>query len=332
MALPAYADKWTDITGKYSVEADFVVLESGTVTLKKQGGKAVRVPLGKLCADDQRRAQDLHNQLCADGTPGESLSKWTDISGKYSTEAAFLSIENGNVRLRKKDGIKIILPIEKLSATDQQRAIELGKCADVIATSTSIAQKPATTATELTNDSVPAKDATITADERVVQDETVVPTYEKGKSDQKQLLLGTPNVGALIVNLGANWNASDVKQIGHWIWNKFVLTGDSTFWARAPSDGSPREAQVANAIAESSKDSPPRELLYGVLKPLIDATDSDVKVPANFMYVRFSKPFLEKHFCTQIDRTMPVRDTVLGASVSGHLADDCRFETGIDQK
>ena len=67
MALPAYADKWTDITGEHSVEAEFVVLESGAVTLKKQDGHTVRVPLEKLCADDQRRAQDLHNRLSTFG-------------------------------------------------------------------------------------------------------------------------------------------------------------------------------------------------------------------------------------------------------------------------
>jgi len=77
------------------------------------------------------------------------------------------------------------------------------------------------------------------------------------------------------------------------------------------------DAAVANAIAGSSQDSAPRGLLHGVSQPSMKATDSDVKVPANFMYVRFSKTFLEQHFCTQIDRTMPVCDTILGASISG---------------
>ena len=45
--------------------------------------------------------------------------------------------------------------------------------------------------------------------------------------------------------------------------------------------------------------------------------DSDVKVPCNFLYVRFSKPFLERYFCRQVDRTNAVNDNILGASVSG---------------
>jgi len=242
MDLPAYADKWTDITGRHSVEAEFVILESGVVTLKKQDGNTVRVPLEKLCADDQRKAQDLHHQLPAQGKPGESSSIWTDISGKYSTEAVFISIERGNVALRKQDNTMVVVPIEKLSTADQQRALEFGKRADDTATSNSIAHKP-TTVAESSNTSEPAK--------------------------------------------------------------------------IAAADGPRGDAAVANAIAGSSKDSAPRELLHGALKPLVNATDPDVKVPANFMYVRFSKPFLEKHFCTQIDRTMPVCDTILGASVSG---------------
>ena len=323
IALPAYAGKWTDITGRYSVEAEFVVLESGAVTLKKQDGTAVRVPLEKLCADDQRRAQDLHNQLCAYGKPGESSSKWRDVSGKYSAEAAFISIERGNVTLRKKDGVKVIVAVEKLSTADQQRAIALGKRADNTATSNSVAQKPTTIIAESSTNSVlaniaSANVATIAADDLLGRNETVGPKPEsKGKWDQRQSLVGNPNGAALFAYLGAIWNPSEVKQIGHWIRNTFILIRDSTLWAWVPANDSPRGAAVTNVIAGSSEDSATRELLYGVLKPLVNATDPDVKLPANFMYVRFSKPFLEKYFCTQIDRTIPVRDTILGASVMG---------------
>jgi len=156
MALPAFAAKWTDITGRHSVDAEFVVLESGAVTLKKQDGNTVRVPLEKLCADDQRRAQDLHNQLRAHGKPGESSSKWTDVSGKFSAEATFISIERGHVTLRKKDDSIVIVPIEKLSTADQQWAFELGKRADDNTTSNSIAHKPTTTVAESSNNSEPA--------------------------------------------------------------------------------------------------------------------------------------------------------------------------------
>jgi hypothetical protein len=43
----------------------------------------------------------------------------------------------------------------------------------------------------------------------------------------------------------------------------------------------------------------------------------DVAVPNNFMYVRFSKSFLETYFRRQVDRTAAVHQTVLGAAVRG---------------
>jgi len=43
----------------------------------------------------------------------------------------------------------------------------------------------------------------------------------------------------------------------------------------------------------------------------------DATIPSNFMYVRFSKSFLETRFCKQFDKTLPVHDVILGACVSG---------------
>ncbi|MBM4091983.1 MAG: hypothetical protein FJ276_21510 [Planctomycetes bacterium] len=46
--------KWTDSTGKYSVEADFVDCEDRKVRLKKPDGSVINVPMVKLSAVDQR--------------------------------------------------------------------------------------------------------------------------------------------------------------------------------------------------------------------------------------------------------------------------------------
>ncbi len=43
----------------------------------------------------------------------------------------------------------------------------------------------------------------------------------------------------------------------------------------------------------------------------------DVIVPSNVMYIRLSKHFLEKYFCRSIKESSPVRDTMLGAAVTG---------------
>ena len=65
----------------------------------------------------------------------------------------------------------------------------------------------------------------------------------------------------------------------------------------------------------------------GVISKVVNADDT--KVPANVIYVRFSKPFLETYFCKQFDKTMPVRDNVLGAEVYGTSRTIARTELGL---
>ncbi len=45
---------------------------------------------------------------------------WTDASGKFKVEAELISFEDGIVRLRRKDGKELSMPLEKLSDEDQQ--------------------------------------------------------------------------------------------------------------------------------------------------------------------------------------------------------------------
>jgi hypothetical protein len=44
---------------------------------------------------------------------------WTDITGKFKTEAALVGLENGKVLLKKKDGRSVALDIQRLSQADQ---------------------------------------------------------------------------------------------------------------------------------------------------------------------------------------------------------------------
>lgn len=52
---------------------------------------------------------------------------WTDVSGKFSVEAEFVGIDGENVKLLKKDGTTITVPLSKLSATSREQARELHK-------------------------------------------------------------------------------------------------------------------------------------------------------------------------------------------------------------
>ena len=59
LAGPVLAKKWTDKSGKFSVEAEFLGLLDGVVTLKRADGQTTRIPLDQLNAADQQEAQKL---------------------------------------------------------------------------------------------------------------------------------------------------------------------------------------------------------------------------------------------------------------------------------
>jgi hypothetical protein len=64
----------------------------------------------------------------ASGSGG--LRTWTDNTGSFKIEAAFLGIADGAVRLRRQDGREISVPLARLSRGDQKVAEELGKKAE----------------------------------------------------------------------------------------------------------------------------------------------------------------------------------------------------------
>ncbi len=53
--------EWTDTTGKYKLLAVFAGLGSGRVTLRKEDGSVVNIPLEKLSKDDREYIQSLRN-------------------------------------------------------------------------------------------------------------------------------------------------------------------------------------------------------------------------------------------------------------------------------
>jgi hypothetical protein len=88
-ANEASARKWTDITGKFSVEADFVESAAGQVTLKRPDGGLIRLPLARLSDADQQHVRSLTAPPAAPQSlspasdqrttapPGESLPQGT---------------------------------------------------------------------------------------------------------------------------------------------------------------------------------------------------------------------------------------------------------------
>ena len=58
-ALPPKKRTWTDSTGKFKIEAEFVKLAAGQVTLKRTDGKEIALPLDLLAPADQAIAKKL---------------------------------------------------------------------------------------------------------------------------------------------------------------------------------------------------------------------------------------------------------------------------------
>jgi len=58
--------------------------------------------------------------FAADDTPAEKrpIHLWRDVTGTYKVEADFVSLQNGNVNLRKTDGVIISVPLAKFCAED----------------------------------------------------------------------------------------------------------------------------------------------------------------------------------------------------------------------
>jgi hypothetical protein len=61
-ALPAKKRTWTDSSGKFKIEAEFVKLAAGQVTLKRTDGKEIALPLDLLAPADQAIAKRLAEQ------------------------------------------------------------------------------------------------------------------------------------------------------------------------------------------------------------------------------------------------------------------------------
>ena len=67
---------WTDKTGKFRIEAEFVGEEDGVVTLRKEDGDEIEVPLDKLSSADKRAVSEA--KAAAEENPFASKAKEKD--------------------------------------------------------------------------------------------------------------------------------------------------------------------------------------------------------------------------------------------------------------
>lgn len=71
---------WTDSTGQYKTQAEFVELKDGQVTLKKQDGRALTLPLSRFSEADQKLIRDaLQTGGPRTGADGHAVADWTAV-------------------------------------------------------------------------------------------------------------------------------------------------------------------------------------------------------------------------------------------------------------
>lgn len=68
-AQRSWARKWSDATGKFSVEAELVEVKAGKVVLRKAGGTEVTVPVARLSQVDRRYLESLGNPVPSQTEP-----------------------------------------------------------------------------------------------------------------------------------------------------------------------------------------------------------------------------------------------------------------------
>ena len=74
----ASARTWTDSTGKFTVEAEFVDFKDGKVQLKKEDGKIVTIPVEKLSEADQAFAKSVKEHAAGDTRIASALTSITE--------------------------------------------------------------------------------------------------------------------------------------------------------------------------------------------------------------------------------------------------------------
>ena len=68
LAPSAIAETWSDVTGKFQIEAEYVGVEGTSIVLRKADGKTVKVPIAKLSVESRALGRKLYEMQQSGGT------------------------------------------------------------------------------------------------------------------------------------------------------------------------------------------------------------------------------------------------------------------------
>lgn len=113
---------WTDASGKFKTEAEFVALDDKDVTLRLADGKTRKIPLAKLSAADQKVARELaapskeDEAKAADAAQEESIAAIKKLGGTIDLGPPF-EVDLADTKVTD-SGLKHLAGLPKLQRLD----------------------------------------------------------------------------------------------------------------------------------------------------------------------------------------------------------------------
>jgi len=90
------AREWKDITGQFSVEAEFVEFDGDNVKLRRSDGSVIAVPINKLSERDQRHLASLRSAKPTPGPEGKSHANPDSKPTPPAEDFDIVLVRNGN--------------------------------------------------------------------------------------------------------------------------------------------------------------------------------------------------------------------------------------------
>jgi hypothetical protein len=100
------------------VKPDGSVITKGPLPTDQPGGDPFPRNKIQLAHAEVEQSEEVQ-RLLELAAGGQTMRTWTDSTGQFKIEATMLSIVGNTIKLKRKDGKELELPLDKLSAEDQ---------------------------------------------------------------------------------------------------------------------------------------------------------------------------------------------------------------------
>ena len=92
---------WTDSSGKYAIDADFMDCDGTTVRLRKRSGEVISIPLDRLCKEDREHVRQQTQQQGVGEAELDRCRKAIELYTKWRLAEALKVVEEDSSPLDK---------------------------------------------------------------------------------------------------------------------------------------------------------------------------------------------------------------------------------------